>query len=185
MYKIEGGQMTQLQEYFSKALDGCNPVIGVILSAISYLLFPDEAFFTSIVAVGMAMILDILTKFWALAKQNDGYREAVKTRAIYSKTLWDKTKIKLFSYLVIMILAGCSYRVAPLQKMGVFFATVVYAVMFLREGQSVVENLVDGGADLRWLLFWVKKKQRQILESEVDEFDQGSPGKDDDYEMRV
>jgi Ni,Fe-hydrogenase I cytochrome b subunit len=176
--------MTQLQEYFSKVLDGSNPVIGLVLSAVSYLLFPDHAFFTSIVAVGMAMILDILTKFWSLAKQNDGYREAVKTRAIYSKTLWDKTKIKLFSYLVIMILAGCSYRVAPLQKMGVFFATVVYAVMFLREGQSVVENLVDGGADLGWLLFWMHRKEKQILESKVDEYSE-TEREDEDYEMRV
>jgi hypothetical protein len=176
--------MAQLQEYFSKVLDGSNPAIGFVFSAISYLLFPDQAFFTSIVAVGVAMILDILTKFWSLAKQNQGYREAVKTRAIYSKTLWDKTKIKLFSYLCIMILAGLSYRVAPLKEMGIFFATVVYAVMFLREGQSVVENLMDGGADLGWLLFWVKRKQKQILESEIDEY-QGKRREDDDYENRV
>ncbi len=176
--------MTQLQEYFSKVLDGSNPAIGFVLSAISYLLFPDQAFFTSIVAVGVAMILDIMTKFWSLAKQNEGYREAVKKRAIYSKTLWDKTKIKLFSYLCIMILAGLSYRVAPLKEMGIFFATVVYAVMFLREGQSVVENLMDGGADLGWLLFWVKRKQKQILESEIDEY-QGKRREDEDYESRV
>jgi hypothetical protein len=176
--------MTQLQEYFSKALDGSNPMIGLVLSAVSYLLFPDQAFFTSIIAVGVAMILDILTKFWSLAKQNEGYREAVKKRVIYSKTLWDKTKIKLFSYLCIMILAGLSYRVAPLKEMGIFFATVVYAVMFLREGQSVIENLVDGGADLGWLLFWVKRKQKQILESEIDEY-QGKRREDEDYESRV
>jgi len=176
--------MTQIQEYFSKVLDGTNPAIGFLLSVITYVLIPDQAFFTSIVAVGIAMILDLLTKFWSLAKLNGGYQEAVRTRAIYSKTLWDKTKIKLFSYLVIMILTGCSYRVAPLQQMGVFFATVVYAIMFLRESQSVVENLVDGGADLRWLLFWVKKKQTQILEGDPDMMEDPS-GKDDDYEMRV
>ena len=176
--------MTQLQEYFSKVLDGSNPAIGFVLSAISYLLFPEQAFFTSIIAVGVAMIMDIMTKFWSLAKQNKGYREAVKTRAIYSKTLWDKTKVKLFSYLCIMILAGLSYRVAPLKEMGIFFATVVYAVMFLREGQSVIENLVDGGADLGWLLFWMKKKEKQILESEIDEY-QGRSREGEDYENRV
>jgi hypothetical protein len=176
--------MTQLQEYFSKVLDGSNPAIAFVLSVISYLLFPDRAFFTSIIAVGVAMLLDIVTKFWSLAKQNKGYREAVKTRAIYSKTLWDKTKVKLFSYLCIMILAGLSYRVAPLKEMGIFFATVVYAVMFLREGQSVIENLVDGGADLGWLLFWMRKKEKQILETEIDEY-QGSQGEESDYENRV
>ncbi len=176
--------MTQLQEYFSKVLDGANPAIGLLVSAVSYVLFPDRAFFTSIIAVGVTMLLDIITKFWALAKQNQGYRQAVKSRAIYSKTLWDKTKIKLFSYLVIMILAGLSYRVAPLKEMGVFFATVVYAVMFLREGQSVIENLVDGGADLKWLLFWMKKKEDQILDSETKEY-QDVNGEDEDYEMRV
>lgn len=68
--------------------------------------------------------------------------------------------------------------------MGVFFATVVNAVMFLREGQSVIENLVDGGADLGWLLFWMRKKEKQILETEISEY-QGRSGEDEDYENRV
>lgn len=71
-----------------------------------------------------------------------------------------------------------------MKKMGVFFATVVNAVMFLREGQSVIENLVDGGADLGWLLFWMRKKEKQILETEISEY-QGRSGEDEDYENRV
>jgi hypothetical protein len=47
-----------------------------------------------------------------------------------------------------------------------------------------VENLMDGGADLGWLLFWVKRKQKQILESEIDEY-QGKIREDEDYESRV
>ena len=57
-------------------------------------------------------------------------------------------------------------------------------MMFLREGQSVIENLVDGGADLKWLLFWMKKKEDQILDSEMKEY-QDVNGEDEDYEMRV
>lgn len=45
-------------------------------------------------------------------------------------------------------------------------ATVVYSIIFLREAQSILENLCDAGADLKWLLIWNRKKQEQIFESE-------------------
>ena len=53
-----------------------------------------------------------------------------------------------------------------LAEASVFLATVVYTVIFLRESQSVIENLCDAGADLNWLLIWTKKKQKQILETD-------------------
>lgn len=176
--------MTQLQEYFSKVLDGSNPAIVFLLSVISYLFFPDEAYATSIVAVGVMMILDILTKFWALSRQNGGYVEAVKTRAIYSRTLWERTQIKLVPYLAIMIGAGLSYQITPLKQLGIGVAVLIYSMMFFREFQSILENLLDGGGDVGWLLFWVKRKQKQILETEIDEYQEIS-GEEDDYENRV
>jgi hypothetical protein len=55
-----------------------------------------------------------------------------------------------------------------LHQASVFLATVVYTVIFLREAQSILENLCDAGADFKWLLLWAKKKERQILEDDKE-----------------
>ncbi len=53
-------------------------------------------------------------------------------------------------------------------------ATVVYTVVFLREAQSILENLCDAGADLQWLLIWTRKKEKQILEDDSKHTNKGS-----------
>ena len=80
--------------------------------------------------------------------------KAVRSCTISSNRLWEGTKIKIFSYLIVAILAGLSYRVVQLEQLSIFFATVVYSIIFLREAQSILENLCDAGADLKWLLIW-------------------------------
>ncbi|MGF7059297.1 phage holin family protein [Brassicibacter mesophilus] len=162
-----------MSEYIEKALSGAKPYIAMFLSMISYLMFPDSAYETAAIAVGITMLLDIVTKYMALSHEAHGYKNAVKTRLIFSGTLWAKTRIKLTAYLIIAILAGLAYRVTPLQQVGVFFGTVVYAVIFLRESQSILENLSDAGADVGWLIRWTKKKQDKILDEDgfVQEFE--------------
>lgn len=157
-----------MQEYIEKAFSGIKPLAGVISSVFLYVCFPDKAYKAAAIAVGIAMLLDIATKYMALSHESNGYRNAVKTKKIFSGTLWAKTKIKLIAYLVIAILAGLAYRVTPLKDVGVFFGTVVYAVIFLREAQSILENLYDAGADVGWLIRWTKKKQKKILEEDDD-----------------
>ena len=36
--------------------------------------------------------------------------------------------------------------------------------MFMREFQSNVENLIDAGADLNWLLAFSKSKNKEIMD---------------------
>lgn len=158
--------MRALYQYFERAMETASPFCALLITIINYVLFPDQAFFTAFVAVGAAILLDIITKYIALSRLSGGLRAAVKTRKICSQTLWEGTRIKLISYLVVFILAGLSYRVTMLAEASVFLATVVYTVIFLRESQSVIENLCDAGADLNWLLIWTKKKQQQILDSD-------------------
>lgn len=158
--------MEQLTEYTDKFLSGTKPIWGFFMAACSYILFPDQAFFTAACAVGAAILLDIITKFRSLAKKSGGYWAAVQAGTISSNKLWEGTRTKIFSYLVVAILTGLSYRVVQLEELGVFLATVVYSVIFLREFQSCIENLCDCGADLKWLLFWARKKQKQILETD-------------------
>ena len=48
----------------------------------------------------------------------------------------------------------------------------MYAVLFLRECQSILENLDDAGNDVGWLLTIVKKRKNKILEDEGVEDDE-------------
>lgn len=161
--------MAALVDYLHKCFNGSKPFAAALLGALQYLLFPDTAFQTAAYAVGTCMLLDILTKYVALSAQSGGYWKAVRACRIRSRMLWDGTRIKLYAYLIVGILVGLSYRVVQLEQVSVFFGTVVYAVLFLRETQSILENLVDAGADLGWLLLWAKRKERQILETEERE----------------
>lgn len=163
--------MKQLTGYADKIMSGTIPIWGFFVAVCSYVLFPDQAFFTAACAVGAVIILDIITKYVALSAKAGGYWKAVRSCSISSNKLWDGTRIKIFSYLVVAILAGLSYRVVQLEQLSIFFATVVYSIIFLRESQSILENLCDAGADLKWLLVWTRKKQSQILESDSEEED--------------
>ena len=164
--------------YLGKAFTLGKTIWGAAFALLNYLLFPDEAFMTAAMAVGIAILLDIITKYAAISKKSGGFCKAIRTKKIYSKTLWDGTKIKLFSYLIIFILAGLSYRVTMLEQVSVFLSTVIYTVIFLREAQSIIENLCDAGADLKWLAVWTKKKQDQILESDGQRNDDQEGGDD-------
>jgi uncharacterized membrane protein len=157
--------VAEMKEYILKATEGCKPFVAFCISITSYILFPKQGFLTAFRSVIGAMLLDILTKYVALSHESGGFRQAIITKNIYSKNLWEGTKIKIYSYLIVFILAGLSYRVAPISNVSVFLATTIYTVLFLREAQSIVENLIDAGADLNWLLAFTKNKEKEILKN--------------------
>lgn len=162
--------MGELQNFLQKLWDSVSPGIAVIWATICWVMFPDAAYIPAAIAVGIAVVLDIITKIYSLAANNGGYIQATKMKVIYSDTLWKKTKTKLIAYFTIMILAGLSIRVTPLRDVGIFLATVIYSVVFIRECQSNIENLIEAGAEsLRPLLFWLKKKEKQVIEQEDHE----------------
>jgi len=170
-----------MTDYYEKMITGAKPYWAIFIALINYVLFPDKAFATAAMAVGVAIILDILTRYMALVEEAGGLKPAIGNRTINSNRLWKGTRLKLVSYMVVFILAGLSYRVTMLQQVSVFLATVVYTVIFLREAQSILENLCDAGADLEWLLIWTKKKEKQILEDDKQVKDE----KEDDHDERI
>lgn len=152
-------------KYFNNAVENVQPLLAGILTIINYVLFPDEAYYPAAIGLVGAMVLDIITKYYALSYQNGGLTNAVRTKKITSRNLWDGTKRKIVETLVIMILAGLSVRVTMLTSVAVFLATIAYSIMFLKECQSIIENMIDAGHDnLSWLLFWLQRKERKVLE---------------------
>lgn len=159
-----------MNEYLKSAFESVQPFWAVFLGAVMYVMFPEQAYLTAFCAVLGVMTLDIITKYYAIACRNGGLWKSLKTRKINSNTLWQGTSRKIFSYLIIFIMVGLSYRVSPVAGVAAFLGTVVYSVLFLRECQSILENLDDAGSDVGWLLSIVKKRKNKILEDEgVDE----------------
>lgn len=177
--------MEQLRTYLEKAITGDKPIFGTILTGISYIMFPEKAYALASLALGIAILMDIFSKYVAISVRCGGFRKAFKKRKIFSKTLWEGTKIKLITYLSISIMVGASYRLNALPEtftpVSQFMATVVYTVLFLREFQSMLENFRDAGADVDWLLIWSKKKEKEILTKH--QIDEGVEGQD--YDERI
>lgn len=145
------------------------PVWAFLFAAFNYLVCPDAAYLPAIAAVWAAVILDIFTRLFANSRRCGGFLKAVRERAISSDTLWNRTVVKVVAYLCLQILAGLSLRVLPLAQVSIAVATVIYSFLFVREATSVVENLVEAGAnDLKPLLCWLKRKESDLTEDRLD-----------------
>lgn len=179
--------MEQIKCYLAKAMTGIKPFIGTILTAISYVMFPEQAYATAAFALGIAMLMDIFSKYVAISVKNGGFKKAFKNKKIFSRTLWEGTKVKLITYLSISIMVGASYRLNALPDaflaVSRFMATVVYTVLFLREFQSMLENFRDAGADVDWLLIWTRNKEKEILEKEDTKITEDE--EENDYDRKI
>lgn len=163
------GYMDEVGAYMEKALEMTSVVLATLCTVISYILFPTDAYIPAVIALSCAVVLDIITKYYALSVTNGGLRNALQTKAISSNKLWTGTQRKLVSYLVIMVLCGLSVRVTTLTDVAVFLSTSAFSIMFLREAQSCVENLVDAGnTDLMWVSSLLKRKREEVKEEVIE-----------------
>jgi hypothetical protein len=157
-----------MEEIFEKVKDTVRPTITLIWAAITWMMFPEESFIIWCIGLWVAVGLDLLTRWFAIFRKSKGVIKAIRTRAWNSEDMFEKTKVKVISYLVIQIMAGLSMRFIGIPLVCNVVATVIYAFLFFREFGSVVENLIEAGATyLKPLLFWVRKKTDEALEQET------------------
>ncbi|TCU72849.1 hypothetical protein EV204_105185 [Tissierella praeacuta] len=174
--------INRMYEYIEKAFIEVKPIYAFIASIISYVVFPDKAYFLALMAVLGASFADIVTKIYSIIKKHGGYKKAIQSGHLFSKSLWKGTEVKIVSYLTISILTGLSYRVIYLKEAGIFLASFVYSVMFMREFQSNIENLMEAGADVQWLLLFSKKKNKELMKLYEEEQIKKEVN---DYEQRI
>ncbi|MDR7856076.1 hypothetical protein [Tissierella sp.] len=172
--------------YIDRAFTGAKPVLGAIVTFAGFVMFPVQFYRTSFLAVFAAAIIDAITKIYSICKKNGGYKNSVKKKKVFSKTLWKGTEVKFVSYLMISVLTGLSYRVVYLEGLGIFIASFVYSVMFMREFQSNIENLIEAGAKLDWLLLFARKKNKELMKP-YEEEEKKTPKENEvkDYEERI
>ena len=157
--------MREIQELFTKVIDTVEPIFALIWAGITWVIFPEQSFVIWCIAVWLAALLDIFTRWYAIFKNNGGIAKAVRTKAWNSDVMFEKTKTKIVAYLVIQILAGLSMRFVTIPYISNVVATVIYSFLFFREFASNIENLIEAGADfLKPLLFWVKKKESEVID---------------------
>ncbi len=159
-----------MYELFEKTKDTVKPAVALCGACLSYVVLPDKSFIPWCIAVWIAVVLDLFTRWFAIFIKSGGIMKAFRTKAWSSEAMFHKTSIKIVSYLVIQILAGLSMRFVSIPYISNVVATVVYSFLFFREFASNIENLIDAGADyLRPLLFWVKKKEEGSLNNNESE----------------
>ncbi|WHH58326.1 phage holin family protein [Petroclostridium sp. X23] len=164
-----------MHELFNKTVDTVRPAIAFFSAIATYLMFPEQSFIAWCIALWTAMVLDLLTRWFAIFIKSGGVNESLKSKAWNSEAMFKKTFVKIVAYLVIQILAGLSLRFASIPYISNIVATVVYSFMFFREFASNIENLIDAGADyLQPLLFWVKKRGNEALSKGEEKKDEVS-----------
>lgn len=144
-----------------------NPIWAFFFAVFSYLICPNASYEPAIAAVWIAVLLDLLTRLFANSKKSGGFLKAIKAKEISSDTLFNRTSIKVVAYLSIQILAGLSMKLNHMELVSIAMATIIYSFLFLRESVSVVENLIEAGAnDLKPLLYWLKRKENDVTKEE-------------------
>jgi len=156
--------MYEFQTFLCKVINTVKPAIAILAAGLSYLIIPDRCFEAWSIALWVSVSLDLLTRWFAIFVRSRGIWPAFKSKAFNSDTLFRKTALKVVAYLVIQILAGLSFRVIGVQQVNTVMAAVIYSFLFFRELISNIENLIEAGAeDLRPLLFWIKKKEKDVF----------------------
>lgn len=161
------------REYITKAIEFVKPIWVIVLTIVTWIMFPEITFLYAGLAVFSLCLLDVLTKYIALSKKHGGFRKALKEGHIHSSKLWIGTYKKLKSYFLIMILAGLSVRIMALAQMSNIIATIAYFFMLIRELQSNIENGIEAGYDnLKPLLRLLKRKEKDIIDKIFDDNDE-------------
>ena len=119
----------------------CN-VYVCILGLLSFLLgYPDRKYILSLVLV--FFVLDFVTKFYAISKQNNGIINAFKVGRFNSRSFIDGFVTKVLGYFVILTMANFSIITPEISFIGNLIAQILYYGLFFYEIISNLENLRD------------------------------------------
>ena len=183
---MNGEVLKDTWEYLATVFSGLKPYIGGLMGVVCYVCFPDRAYLLALMAVLGAALMDIITKIVSIVYNNGGVINSIKEKKLFSKTFWKGTERKIISYLSISILTGLSYRVIYLKEAGILLGTFVYSVMFMREFQSNIENLIEAGAELDWLLLFSRKKNKDLMKPyEEDDEESSKKEVNEDYDQKI
>lgn len=133
--------------------------IGAVWAWVVTFLFPTSTIATAAGAVLILMGLDLITKIFALARQNGGIKKALRTHKINSSRFAKGTLDKLIIFGVMLIIGACAYSLMLIKDIAIWFTQAVFSIMFLRDVLSIIENLDDAGVQGLGLFKHVVKRK--------------------------
>lgn len=179
----EGEQNMNTAEYLRKIFeDRVVVAVSAVLSIVYQLVFPERAYLLAAVAVLGIIMLDLITKLFALSRTNGGLLKAIKKKCIKSRSFARGTMDKLIVFSVMLIICGLLYRISPIKDIAIWFTQLVFALQFFRDALSILENLNDAGIKglgaLKRAL--IKKRKEYGLDEEAEETVHKEAGPPDD-----
>lgn len=147
--------------------------IGVWLSAcwatIVAFIWPEESYKSSTYAILIIMALDLVTRFYALSKQNGGLLAAIAKKKLQSNKFFKGTFDKLFILAVVLVIGGAAYKITTVDSIAEWLKEAFFALMFFRDVISIFENLRDAGVGgLDNILKVLSKKYKAYIDSGGD-----------------
>lgn len=151
--------------------------LGAAWAWVITFIFPTASIKTAAGAVLILMGLDLITKIFALAKQNGGIKKALRMHKINSNRFAKGTLDKLIIFGVMLIIGGCAYNLMLIKDIAIWFTQAVFSIMFLRDVLSIIENLNDAGVQGLGLF-------RKLVKSKLDEIVETDQNKEEEIQMK-
>ncbi len=73
---------------YVKSAQDSHPMLSGIGGAVAYVMFPEQAYLTSCFAIVIMMILDVITKYYAISTKNGGFLRSIRNGNISSNCMW-------------------------------------------------------------------------------------------------
>lgn len=140
-------------------------IISAILSWCFHVLFPTTQYLYGAVAIFAMILIDLFTRLFALKRTSGGWAKAFLAHKINSKSFARGTVNKLIVFMVLMIMGACAYQLMIIKDIAIWFTQFIFVVLFLTEGISILENLLEAGCNVSIFSKILKKKLNKYTES--------------------
>lgn len=156
------GVLTMFANTYSKMLSNHLAQLGgFLLGALCYLVDPGAPLY----ALWIAVVLDLISRIFAEAKNHGGFYLAVKGGHIRSDEMFRGTAVKIVAYFFMCVVAAQGKYVFGYDSAAQFFGNVVYSILFLVEVWSMGENFQEAGVEtFAWINMFSRKKLENLCE---------------------
>ena len=138
------GYIVGIKHFFEHFFQAMTNIYFWAVAIVAYMVgYPDKTQFLIIVL--MLFVLDIFTRFIAIARENNGLFKAFLLKKLSSRKFINGFITKLVGYFVILTIANFSVKAEEIALIGTMISTVCYCGLFFYEAISLAENLRDIG----------------------------------------
>ncbi|MFA7078265.1 MAG: phage holin family protein [Syntrophomonas sp.] len=137
---------------------------GLLLGALCYLVDPGAPLY----ALWIVLVLDLLSRLFAEAKNHGGMYQAFVGGHIRSDAMFRGTAVKIVAYFCMCVVAAQARYVFGYDAAAQLFGSIVYSILFLVELWSMAENFREAGVEtFAWISLFSKRKLENLCDGTV------------------